>query len=193
VTSHPEPPPSFRLLVTSISGRWCRIHRTRHAPLHFGRTPRGRFDAPAGEFGVLYVARDAHGAFIETFGHETGVRYVTEKEVGSRAIALISTRRPFRLADLRGEGLARMGADARITSGIDYDLSRRWARAIHDHPRKPDGILYRARHDPARLCAAIFDRAERQLRAVSMGSLNGRRNRPVLADILTTYKFGLVP
>jgi hypothetical protein len=178
VTTHSEPPPSFRLLVTRVSGRWCRIHRTHHAPLYFGRTPRNRFDAPAGEFGVLYVARDAQGAFIETFGHETGVRYVTEKELRARALAVISTRRPLRLADFRAE---------------DYDLSRRGARAIHDHPRKPDGILYRARHDPARFCAAIFDRAERQLRAVSMGSLNARRHRAVLAAILTTYKFGLVP
>jgi hypothetical protein len=161
--------------------------------MHFGRTPLNRFDAPAGEFGVLYVARDAHGAFIETFGHETGVRYVTENELRNRAIGVISTRRPLRLADLRAEGLARMGADAQLTSGPDCSLSRRWARAIHDHPRKPDGILYRARHDPARFCAAIFDRAERQLRAASTGSLNARRHREVLGHILTTYKFGLVP
>ena len=141
---------------------------------------------------MLYVARDAHGAFIESFGHETGVRYVTEKELAARAIAVVRTRRPLRLADLRSEGLARMGADSQLTSGPDYDLSRRWARAIHDHPRKPDGILYRARHDPARFCAAVFDRAEPLLRAQSSGSLNARRNRSVLGDILTTYKFGLV-
>jgi len=193
VTSHPEPPPSFRLLVRRVSGTWYRIHRTRHPPLYFGRTPRNRFDAPAGEFGVLYVARDAHGAFIETFGHETGVRYVTETELAARSIAVISTRRALRLADLRGEGLARMGADAQLTSGPDYGLPRRWARAIHDHPRKPDGILYRARHDPARFCAAIFDRTEAQVRAAPMGRLDARRNRGVLADILTKYRFGLVP
>ncbi len=193
MTPHPEPPPSFRIIVTRVSGRWCRIHRTRHAPLYFGRTARNRFDAPAAEFGVLYVARDAHGAFIETFGHETGARFVTEKELRARALAVISTRRPLRLADFRAEGLARMGADGQLTSGADYDLARRWARAIHDHPRKPDGILYRARHDPARFCAAIFDRAERQLRVTSTGTLSARRHRAVLADILTTYRFGLVP
>jgi hypothetical protein len=193
VIGHPDPPPSFRLLVTRVSGVWYRIHRARHAPLHFGRASANRFDPPAREFGVLYVARDAHGAFIETFGHETGVRYVTERELADRGIAAISTRRPLRLADLRGEGLARMGADAQLTSGPDYDLSRRWARAIHDHPRTPDGILYRARHDPARFCAAIFDRAGRRLRVTPMGSLDARRNRDLLAAILTTCKFGLVP
>lgn len=193
MTPHPEPPRRLRLIVIRIRGAWYRIHRTRHAPLHFGRIPRNRFDAPAGEFGVLYVARDAHAAFIETFGHDTGIRYVTERELAARGIAVVSARRSLRLADLRDDGLARMGADAQITGGVDHDLSRRWARAIHEHPRRPDGILYRARHDPARFCAAIFDRAAPQIRAAPMGRLDARRNRTALGEILTTYRFGLVP
>jgi len=68
--------------------------------------------------------------------------------------------RRVQLTNLRGAGLARIGADAELTSGPDYELARRWALALHSCPRKPDGILYRARHDPGRTCAAIFDRAE---------------------------------
>jgi hypothetical protein len=86
-----------------------------------------------------------------------------------------------------------MGADAELTSGRDYDLSRRWARAIHEHPRKPEGILYRARHDPARVCAGIFDRAQSLVTARRIGTLRARHHRLLLARVLDTYKFGLVP
>jgi hypothetical protein len=193
VSGHPQPPASFRLLVVRAPWEWCRIHALTADPIHFGRDARHRFDAPSGEFGVLYVAKDAHGAFIETFGHATGVRFVTERELGARGLGAIAASRPLRLADLRAEGLARMGADAELTSGPNYDLSRRWARAIHEHPRKPDGILYRARHDPARMCAAIFDRAQSAITCRRTGSLRARHHRTLLAGILDTYKFGLIP
>lgn len=192
MSGHPEPPASFHLKVVLVRWTWRRIHALRRDPLHFGRESLNRFDAPAGQFGVLYVARDAHGAFIETFGHATGVRFVTETELRARALARIVFGRPLRLADLRADGLARMGADAALTSGPDYALSRRWAVAIHDHPRKPDGILYRARHDPARLCAAIFDRAQEVAAATTTGTLRARHHRALLGDILGTYRFGLV-
>jgi hypothetical protein len=195
VPTHPELAESFRLVIRAFppSRAWMRIHPSADAPLYFGQAPRNRFDAPAGEFGVLYVAADALGAFVETFGHETGVRFVTSAELGKRCLAVITPAGALRLADLRGKGLARMGADAALISGLDYDLSRRWARAIHDHPRKPDGILYRARHDPARTCAAIFDRAERMLTPTTVGTLLDDVHLELLGDILDTYGFALVP
>ncbi|HEX4447144.1 MAG TPA: RES family NAD+ phosphorylase [Polyangiaceae bacterium] len=192
MSGHPAPPTTFPLVVTRVSWTWWRIHSREHDPLHFGRETLHRFDAPAGEFGVSYVAKDVHGAFIETFGHATGVRFVTEREIAARGLARITTSRPLRLADLRAEGLARMGADAALTSGPDYAMARRWARAIHAHPRGADGILYRARHDPARACAAIFDRAGAVVTARPMGSLLARKHRALLAAVLDTYKFGLV-
>jgi hypothetical protein len=163
-------------------------------PSYFGRQPRNRFDAPTGEFGVLYVARDAHGAFIETFGHDTGrTPFVTESELRSRELSIVRASRALRLVDLRGTGLARMGADAELTNGTDYALARRWSLALHNHPRMPDGILYRARHDPSRTCAAIFDRAKRVIKATRSGTLYDAKHARLLADILDTYGYGLVP
>jgi hypothetical protein len=194
-SSHPHPTAdlgSVRLLVTRISGRWFRIHSAGRDALHFGTQPRNRFDAPAGEFGVLYLGRDAHCAFIETFGHDTGrTPFVTEAELRVRELSAVSAK-GLRLVDLRSEGLARMGADAELTSGSDYGLSRRWAAGLHDHPRRPDGILYRARHDPSRASAALFDRARPKLSVKRLGCLLEARHARRLGAILETYGYGLV-
>ena len=72
---HPEPPEdlAFRPLpLTTTDGPWFRLHHLEYAALRFGRLARSRFDAPAGEYGMLYCAVDPHCAFVETFGHATG-------------------------------------------------------------------------------------------------------------------------
>jgi hypothetical protein len=196
MAKHPEPPArleAMHLLIRRVSRAWWRIHPKKRDAIFFGRTAENRFDAPSGEFGVLYVGGDAHAAFIETFGHETArTPFVTEEELRRRAVSIVRAKRELRLVDLRGEGLARMGADVELTGGSDYELSRRWARAIHDHRRKPDGILYRARHDPSRVNAAVFDRADGAISAKRAGTLLDAKNVGLLADILDTYGFGLV-
>jgi hypothetical protein len=179
-------------MIRTFSRTWWRIHRVEHDAIYFGKTKLNRFDAPEGEFGVLYVGADTHCSFIETFGHATGVRFVTEKELRARELSAVTTSRPLRLVDMRSNGLARMGADSALTSGLDYGIAQRWAIAIHAHPRKPDGLICRARHDPKRLSAAIFDRAASVVSAKRVGTLMAPQHVPLLADILDTYRFGLV-
>src|SRR5687768_15047785 len=116
---HPEPPADFNeraLPIRVFRRRWFRIHRLSLAPLYFGRSGDNRFDAPSGAFGVLYVGKDEHCAFIETFGHATGVRIVDRSELAARGLAQIKPKRSLRLVDLTSEGLARLGADARLTA-----------------------------------------------------------------------------
>lgn len=191
---HPEPPPELNLRPLPLHeapGPWIRSHELRHAPLYFGTTGANRFDAPARQYGTLYVAGDFHGAFIETFGRRLGMKRLTRARVGTRNFAEISQVRPLQLVDLTRPGLSRIGADSRLASG-SYDLSQRWALAFYEHPDQPDGILYRSRHDPARLCAAIFDRAEDALTATSLGSLADAHNVALLADLLDTYEYSLI-
>ena len=157
-----------------------RIHRAVHEPLFFGKGAKNRFDAPEGEFGVLYAGMDAHCAFIETFGHSTGIRVVTAAELDVRELSLLRASRSLRLVDLRAEGLARMGADAELTSGPDYPLAQ------------PDGLIYLARHDPSRSSVALFERVAPLLTSERLGAPTGPSQTKRLGDILDTYRFGLL-
>jgi hypothetical protein len=192
---HPDPPADFAkrpLPITIFRRPWFRIHRLTHGPLYFGRSGDNRFDAPAGEFGALYVGKDERCAFIETFGHATGVLFVEHLELAARGLARVTAKRPLRLANLAGKGLARLGADARLSAGESYDVARRWAQAIHDHPKRPDGIAYTARHDPSRVCAVLFDRISAELNVTALGSLSAPEHAALVATLLDTYGFGLV-
>ena len=191
---HPEPPADLSqrsLPLLNTDRTWFRLYRLRHAPLYFGRSGDNRFDPPTREYGVLYTGEDEHCAFIETFGHATGVRFVTVTALHMRGLARIEVRRPLRLVDLTGPGLAHLGADERLCTG-DYAVAQRWALALQRHPERPDGLCYRARHDPSRLCAAIFHGAEKALKVICLGSLISPHNVPVLVNILDTYAFGLM-
>lgn len=203
MTSHPGPPPDLpvrRLPITVFRGvcLW-RIYAAARAPLFFGRTGGNRFDAPADAaghraYGVLYVGRDAHCAFVETFGHSTGVRLIEPERLEQRALATVRADRPLRLVDLRGAGLARLGADAELTAGGSYAVSQAWSQALHDHPKMPDGLIYRARHDPSRFSVALFERVGVHLRAAPLGSsLKDTIHVALLGDLLDTYGFGLTP
>ena len=191
---HPDPPTDFStrsLPITIYRRPWFRIHRLTYGPLFFGRSGDNRFDPPANEFGVLYVGKDERCAFIETFGHATGVQFVEQSELALRGLALVTPKRALRLVNLEGPGLAKLGADARLTVGESYDVAHRWALAIHEHPKKPDGIAYTSRHDPSRLCAAIFERAGGELGFASL-SLADPMHAALVASILDTYGFGLI-
>ena len=190
---HPEPPPdlgSRGLPLVDLPGPRFRVHRVHHDPVYFGRSADGRFNAPNAEYGVLYVGSDPHCAFIETFGQSPGVYTVTVGALAARALSQIEARRPLRLVDLTGSGLARLGADERLCSG-EHEVAQRWALAQWTHPAKLDGLLWRARHDPSRHSLAVFDRASAELQSTLLGGWLDPRHPNLLAEILDTYGFGL--
>lgn len=192
---HDDPPVDFsqqKLPIWLFRCTWFRIYRLLYDPIFFGCSGDNRFDAPAGEFRVMYAGRDVHCAFVETFGHATGVRVVEQKELADRGLAIVKPTRPLRLVNLAGEGLARLGVDARLTSGESYDVAHRWALAIHEHPKKPDGIIYTARHDSNRICVALFERTRPHLEVTRLGSLADSTHASLVASLLNTYGFGLI-
>ena len=69
-------------------GAW--LHAAELEPDFFGRTGVNRFDDPEGEFGVLYAAEDAFGAFIEVYGRDPGLNLVVETDLRGRVLSEIA-------------------------------------------------------------------------------------------------------
>ena len=190
---HPDPDPAFAVRVLpglSLEGLWYRTHQTQYSPLFWGRTGLNRFDSPEGAFGVLYVALEPSGAFAETFISIPGQALVSRVDLDARSLATLASVQPLTVVDLTGPGLARLGADDRLTSG-EHAVAQRWSKAIHDHSLQPHGILYRARHDPAQLSLAIFERAKDLIQVndtVPYSAMALRR----LAALLERYQFALI-
>lgn len=194
---HPEPPGDLAdrspLIYKVTPGTaLSRIYHRTQGPIFFGKTRRNRFDSPNGSFGVLYVALGVHCAFIETFGQSTGIRTVTREALDQRHVAYLKIAKPLNLIDLaHSGGLARIGADARLLAG-SHAVAQRWSAALRDHPTKPDGLLYPARHDVARNACALFDLPESEIEVTNAGSLLAPDNAVLLAEILDIYDFGLI-
>lgn len=171
-----------------------RVHDSRWDPIWFGPAPGtepyGRFDAGAGEFRVCYVGLSPAAAFAETFLRNPGRRVMDRTLLGSRAITVLTNRRPLSLVRLYGPGLARLGATAEVAHGPAYGLARAWSLALWTHPARPDGILYHSRHDDDELCAALFDRA-----SDAIGHVRSERllSSPILRGLLARYLVRLDP
>jgi hypothetical protein len=176
------------LVVVEWPRSLVRVHPIDRDPVFFGRTGLNRFDDPLREYGVLYAAEDELGAFIETYGT---IATVTSTALAERALSMIATSRSLRLADLRGHGLARIGADARLFAGAHAD-AQRWSRAVWSHPAQVDGLCYPARRDPSRLSFAVYSRAAPVVAATDRDGFLSPANRPLAARILDHYKVGLI-
>lgn len=141
-------------MTVRAGAAWLRIYRLAFSPEHFDRSDSHRFNAPSGEFGVLYAGEDDYCGFIETFGRDLGLRIVAAEDLGPRGRARIEVAGDLRLVDLTGQGLARIRADGRLTTG-DYRVARRWSLALHRHPDRPDGIMWRSRFDQSKTSFAL--------------------------------------
>jgi hypothetical protein len=194
---HPEPPSDLAsrspLLVELRLGTvFSRLHDRDFGAIYFGRTGNSRFDSPDQSFEVLYVGRDEYCAFIETFGQSTGIRFVTRAELEKRHLSYLTTTMPLTLVDLvTSGGLTRIGADARLLAG-SHAIAQRWSAALRGHPSKPAGIVYPARHDPARNACALFNLPPSTFLTNDVGSLMEPRHATLLGKILDLYDFGLI-
>ena len=198
----PPPLPSAKLArrklplhICAAGTRLTRIHSAARDPLFFepaaGSPARGRWDAPAGEFRVCYLAEEPHIAFAETFHRDPGATLIEEADVATRAASGVAVVRDLRLVALHGAGLRRLGATAGVCNG-PYSVSRAWALALHEHPSRPDGIRYRARHDDDGFAIALFGHAADAIAITHTTLLTSPELRSELAAWLDRYAIGVL-
>jgi hypothetical protein len=139
-----------------------KIHQSIYGPLWFspapGATPAYRFDAPNGEYRIMYTAKTLDGAFVETVLRKSTGRVLRRGFVEERSWSTMTVQRPLRLAKLYDDGLLWHGTDAGIGSSNSYAEPRKMAVNLHGAFKTLDGIAWRARHDNGEMCYALFDR-----------------------------------
>lgn len=151
------------LLAVEIppGGELVRIHQKVHGPVFFGPAPpsppQNRFDAPAGEYRVLYGAAELIGAFVETVLRKPG-RLLRRAEVEDRAWSRLQVMRPLSVAKLYDEGLQWHGTDASEIGGDAYAPARQVALELYQAFPDLDGLAYRSRYNNGQVCVALFDR-----------------------------------
>jgi hypothetical protein len=138
-----------------------RCHRTALGAVFFGRgaghPPTHRFDAPDGEYQVVYVGLSYEAALAETLLRNPRRRIVDLVDLRVRSMALLRNRSLLRLVQAHGPGLSQLGTTAALSTG-GYRASRQWSLGLWNHKSRPDGLIYVSRHNLGLLCAAIFDR-----------------------------------
>lgn len=181
-------PLNDELPILEAKGPWQRFHLGKYGAIHFGKAGRMRFDDPYGEYGVLYMAEDEFGAFVETFLRNPELKLVDRGELDMRVLSEIEASETIKLVDLTGKGLQRAGIAGDQVTG-EYESSQSLSRQIFEHRLSPDGIRYRVRHDLSRIGIALFERPETvaRLSATSRGGLLEPRNQRLLGELLEEY------
>lgn len=178
--------------------RFGRIFMGRYPdPLGFGKTP-SRFSDPrrrieANRFGVLYLGETLEVCFLEAVLRDRrdgaiGDLPIEEQELHDLDYAEIDVVESLYMVDLRDLHPIRMGVPSDVAKASRQTLSRAWSLAFHEHPRKPDGVIYPSRlNGHANL--AVYDRAISKLKTRRQMSLI---DAPGLASVLNDLQVGIV-
>lgn len=160
---------SYKLPLIESYGPWYRIARNHRHSLYFNTSGLDRFSSY--DLGILYVASDLSGAFIETFARNHQLYPIDLELIQTCSIWTIEASCPLIFADFTGNGLSIIGQDLLSLYDKDYDMSKKLAKAVWSHPMNVHGIKYRSRYDLNRFNYVIFDRAVRYLSEQNSGSL----------------------
>lgn len=168
-----------------------RFYAAGNEPIFFDASRAGRLNSPDGGYGVLYTAREMFGAFAETFLRKPGRTLIDPGLLRGKAYVHLEITNDLNLIRLAGPSLAILGATAEVVhGGLPYDAPQAWSKALFEHPLRPDGIAYYARHDDEALCYAIYDRARVSVREIDR-QIN--LDQDWFWQLAQRYKVGLAP
>jgi hypothetical protein len=156
--SLPDPAPWVEV---PVSRPLWRVHRSALDPLWFGPGARaaGRFDDPDLRFGVCYLGETPGVAVLETLVRGAARCVVDRAEWASRSVTRVRLARKLRMLQFEGERLPEFGIGADRAHAGTYGECQRLSAEVHATLPRLDGIQFRSRWDPSRLCWALFDRA----------------------------------
>jgi len=169
----PERAPARIRLVREVVSLW-RLHWEADAlQLQHHPTGRYRFDAPAGEYPVLYGNKECLGAFAEVYG-DTGL---IDAAQGARLLSCVTARCPLRLVPLDDPlVLRRLGLDMRVNVSKDYGVTQQWSLAFHRWRPDADGVRYLSRHAAQHHNYCLFlDRCATDLSVNTLGAIQDLR------------------
>jgi RES domain len=173
----PAPPRNFSALqLDTVEVPATALHRvTWHdsGEPHFSTSGANRFDDPtrakASRYGTCYFGLDLPTAMAETVLHDLvakrGKFKVSYTEFAGRFLVRFQGPKLV-LANLTDAPLKTLGGDGSISTELPPTMPQRWSRAVHQHPKHVDGILYKSRHLNARDAVCVFDRAKHKLETV---------------------------
>ncbi len=168
---------------------FVRIHWQTHGSVFFGpkpgTPPANRFDAPGGEYRVLYAAAELPGAYVETVLRHP-FRIMRRREADERAASRLQAQRPLHLAKVMDEGLQWHGVHAGEISVDNYGPSRQLALDFYTAFPTLDGLVYRSRYDNGQVCFALFDRVDPG-DLVPMARLEFDKAPAVVDDLMRLY------
>jgi hypothetical protein len=113
--------------------------------------------------GGLYLATDIATCLWEVFGDEVyethGLRRLATERWINQAVSQIQVAASLKICDLTSvETRSACGVDLASIVHPTLDYPHAWARAIAEHPKKYDAILYESRFT-SKKCLVIYDRA----------------------------------
>ena len=172
----PTPVPAFPPDADPLIGVWpagrdiVRVYDALYSPRGFrvdAATRPGRFHPfiPAGApdpVPVLYGSGRLAGAISETVFHDVpvrGTKHVPRATLRRKLAITLTAARDLRLADLTGHELRRLGATRADIIDSDprgYPDTAGWAKGLHAHRERLDGIQWVSRQYDTALALMLF-------------------------------------
>jgi hypothetical protein len=114
---------------------------------------KGRFDLPEPE-GTCYLATDEMTALLEVFGPDLESGAISSDFLKKRGLRKLHLPREQNLSDLASREAVRFGITSEIGTIVPYERPQAWAARLR--AGGSSGLVYWARHDPARKESVAF-------------------------------------
>ena len=169
--------PPFRIDVGELLQHVSRVVY-RNKPLYYGRDATNRYDAPARNYGVLYLGRDLPTALMESVFHKhqwdkDTKRSIALAEIESRLVRAVGVLEALHLADLTAEGVmaGHFGLNLEQLASRSYTHTQQVSGQVHamlgdDDAPLFDGVLYPSRNNYPATSIALFERAVKKVKVI---------------------------